>query len=76
MSSEDFSVAESNCLDGAGGGILTIECIEVRGGGAVVDVDFVGGAGIEEITMDGEAGNREGWTGFNGGDGKVRNGGA
>lgn len=77
MSSEDFSVTESDGLYGAGGGIVAIECIEMHGGGPVVDVDFVRGGGVEEITVDDEAGDWiwEGRRGFiNGGDTKVRDG--
>jgi hypothetical protein len=60
VSSEDFSIIKSDSLYKAGGGILTIECVEMCRGSAIVDVDFMRGGCIEEITMDCEAGDREG----------------
>jgi hypothetical protein len=46
----------------------------MRGGGAIVDVDFVRGGCVEEITMDREAGDWEGRPGFNGRDAELRDG--
>lgn len=58
---EDPAVAEGDGLDGAGRGATPpVERIEVRAagwGGSIVDVDFVRGSGVEEVTVHGEAGD-------------------
>lgn len=41
VSSEDFVITKSDSLYRAGGGFLTVECVKMRGGNAIVDVDFV-----------------------------------
>lgn len=46
----------------------------MRAGVTVVDVDFMSGGGVEEITMDCEAGYWEGSPGFDRRDAKMRDG--
>lgn len=56
---EDFAAQKSDSLNGAGGGILSVECGDVGKGGSVVDVDFVGRGRVEVGPVYGEMGDRE-----------------
>lgn len=70
MRSEDFAVEKGDSLDGAGGGISSVECGDVGEGGSIVDVDFVSGGHVEVGTVDGEVGDWE----LESGEMELRNG--
>ena len=67
MRGEDFSVTESDGLDGTRRGIFSVDRVDERVDVYVEDVDFVTGGGVEEVVVEGEGGDVAG-AGFEGGE--------
>lgn len=50
---------------------MSVECVEVGKVRPIVDVDFVGGGGVETVFVDGEASDRVGGLGIESGGAEV-----